>query len=47
MFEKILFATDLSFTADGVVPYVVETARVYGSKTYAMHVRSKGQIKIW
>jgi nucleotide-binding universal stress UspA family protein len=40
MFEKILYATDLSFTAPGVVPYVVEIARVYRSKTYAVHVRT-------
>ena len=40
MFETIVFATDLSFTADDVVPYVIETARVYRSKVYAMHVRT-------
>ena len=40
MFERILFATDLSFTADGAVPHVLETARVYRSKVYALHVRT-------
>lgn len=40
MFETIVFATDLSFTANGVVPYVLETARVHRSKVYVMHVRT-------
>jgi nucleotide-binding universal stress UspA family protein len=40
MFETIVFATDLSFTANGVVSYVIETARVYRSKVYVMHVRT-------
>ena len=40
MFERLLFASDLSLTTDGVVPYVIEAARVYRSKVYAMHVRA-------
>jgi nucleotide-binding universal stress UspA family protein len=47
MFERIVFATDLSFTADGVVPHVLETARVYCSKVYVVHVRTseRGEIQ--
>ena len=40
MFETIVFATDLSFIADSVIPYVLETARVYRSKVFAVHVRT-------
>jgi len=40
MFGNILFATDLSFTADAVVPHVIEIARVYRSKIYAVHVKT-------
>jgi nucleotide-binding universal stress UspA family protein len=41
-FKNILFATDLSYLAEGAVPYVLETARLYGAKVYAMHVRQRG-----
>lgn len=38
-FKNILFATDLSYLAEAALPYVVETARLYGSRVYAVHVR--------
>jgi nucleotide-binding universal stress UspA family protein len=41
-FKNILFATDLSYLADAAMPYVLETARLYGSKVYAVHVRHRG-----
>jgi len=40
MFSTIMLATDLSFSVEGLVPYVMETARVYGSKVLAVHVRT-------
>lgn len=39
--KNILFATDFSNAADAALPYAIETARVYGSKVYAVHVRSR------
>jgi nucleotide-binding universal stress UspA family protein len=39
--KKILFATDLSYLAETAMPYVTEIARLYGSKVYALHVRSR------
>jgi len=41
-FKNILFATDLSYLAEAAMPYVLETARLYGSKVYAVHVRHRG-----
>jgi nucleotide-binding universal stress UspA family protein len=41
-FKNILFATDLSYLADAALPYVLETARLYGSKVFAVHVRRRG-----
>lgn len=41
-FSNILFATDLSYLADAALPYVLETARLYGSKVHAVHVRQRG-----
>jgi nucleotide-binding universal stress UspA family protein len=41
-FNNILFATDLSYLADAALPYVKETARLYGSKICAVHVRHRG-----
>lgn len=41
-FRNILFATDLSYLSDAAVPYVMETARLYGSQVYAVHVRHRG-----
>jgi nucleotide-binding universal stress UspA family protein len=41
-FSNILFATDLSYLADAALPYVLETARLYGSKLHAVHVRQRG-----
>jgi nucleotide-binding universal stress UspA family protein len=41
-FKNILFATDLSYLAEAALPYVLETARLYGSKVYAVHVRHRG-----
>jgi nucleotide-binding universal stress UspA family protein len=41
-FKNILFATDLSYLAEAGIPYVMEIARLYGSKVYAIHVRSRG-----
>jgi nucleotide-binding universal stress UspA family protein len=41
-FKNIMFATDLSYLADAAIPYVLETARLYGSKIYAVHVRHRG-----
>lgn len=40
MFENILFATDLSFLSEAAIPYVLETARVYGAKVHVVHVRA-------
>ena len=39
--KNILFATDLSYLAEAGIPYVMEIARLYGSKVYAVHVRSR------
>jgi nucleotide-binding universal stress UspA family protein len=39
--KNILFATDLSYLAETGIPYVMELARLYGSKVYAVHVRSR------
>src|SRR3990172_4857024 len=39
--KNILFATDLSYLAEAGMPYVMELARLYGSKIYAVHVRSR------
>jgi nucleotide-binding universal stress UspA family protein len=39
--KNILFATDLSYLAEAGIPYVMELARLYGSKVYAVHVRSR------
>jgi nucleotide-binding universal stress UspA family protein len=41
-FKNILFATDFSYLADAALPYVLETAKLYGSKVYAVHVRRRG-----
>lgn len=41
-FKNILFATDLSYLAEAALPYVLETARLYGSKVHAVHVRQRG-----
>jgi nucleotide-binding universal stress UspA family protein len=41
-FKNILFATDLSYLAEAALPYVLETARLYGSTVYAVHVRHRG-----
>jgi nucleotide-binding universal stress UspA family protein len=41
-FRNILFATDLSYLSDAALPYVLETARLYGSKVHAVHVRQRG-----
>jgi nucleotide-binding universal stress UspA family protein len=41
-FSNILFATDLSYLADAALPYVLETARLYGSKVHAVHIRQRG-----
>jgi nucleotide-binding universal stress UspA family protein len=41
-FRNILFATDLSYLSDAALPYVLETARLYGSKVHAIHVRQRG-----
>ena len=41
-FKNILFATDLSYLADAALPYVLETARLYGSRICAVHVRHHG-----
>jgi len=40
--KNILFATDLSYLAEVALPYVMELARLYGSKVYAVHVRPRG-----
>jgi nucleotide-binding universal stress UspA family protein len=32
----------LSYLAEAALPYVLETARLYGSKVYAVHVRHRG-----
>jgi nucleotide-binding universal stress UspA family protein len=40
-FENILFATDLSQGTESAVPYVIETARLYGSKVHAVHVKTE------
>ncbi len=39
--KKVLFATDLSEAAEVGLPYAREIARLYGSKVYALHVRSR------
>jgi nucleotide-binding universal stress UspA family protein len=39
-FKNILFATDLSYLSEAAIPYVLETARLYGSKVHALHVRT-------
>ena len=39
--KKILFATDLSHTSEAAIPYVLETARLYGSKVEVVHVSSR------
>jgi len=39
-FQNILFATDLSPAASAVFPYVLEIARLYGSKVYAVHIKT-------
>ena len=41
-FQRILFATDLSYLADAAVPYVLEMARLFGSTVHAVHVRRAG-----
>jgi nucleotide-binding universal stress UspA family protein len=41
-FKNILLATDLSYLGEVALPYVLETARLYGSKVYAVHVRHRG-----
>jgi nucleotide-binding universal stress UspA family protein len=41
-FKNILFATDLSYLAEAALPYLLEIARLYGSKVYAVHVRHRG-----
>jgi nucleotide-binding universal stress UspA family protein len=41
-FKNILFATDLSYLSDAALPYVLETAQLYGSKVHAVHVRQRG-----
>jgi nucleotide-binding universal stress UspA family protein len=41
-FQNILFATDLSYLSEAALPYALETARLYGSKVYAVHVRRRG-----
>jgi nucleotide-binding universal stress UspA family protein len=41
-FKNILLATDLSYLAEAALPYALETARLYGSKVYAVHVRHRG-----
>jgi nucleotide-binding universal stress UspA family protein len=43
-FANILFATDLSYLAEAALPYVLETARLYGSKVHAIHIRPHGQV---
>ena len=40
--KKILFATDLSHASEAAIPYVLETARLYGSKVEIVHVRPRG-----
>jgi nucleotide-binding universal stress UspA family protein len=39
--KNILFATDLSYLSEAPLPYVLEIARLYGSKIHALHVRSR------
>lgn len=41
-FKNILFATDLSYLAEAAMPYVLDTARLYGSKVHAVHIRQRG-----
>ena len=36
--KNILYATDLSFAAERALPYVLEIARRYQAKVYALHV---------
>jgi len=39
-FKNIVFATDLSRGTETALPYVIETARLYGSKVHAVHVKT-------
>jgi nucleotide-binding universal stress UspA family protein len=39
--KNILFATDFSYAAEAALPYAIETARLYGSKIFAVHVRAR------
>jgi nucleotide-binding universal stress UspA family protein len=41
-FKNILFATDLSYLSDAAMPYVLELAKLYGAKVFAVHVRRQG-----
>jgi nucleotide-binding universal stress UspA family protein len=41
-FQNILFATDISYLSEAALPYALETARLYRSKVYAVHVRRHG-----
>ena len=39
-FENIVFATDFSRGTEAAVPYLMETARLYGSKVHIVHVKT-------